>query len=267
MGKFDTVGAIEGAAGGYATGGPIGAVAGGLLGGFASAGSSGGSSGNRTAILNYMLSLDAWNRQNKYNSPVEQMKRLREAGLNPALVYGSGNVTGNSSTSLQPASLPYSSGVSSRDYSGLSKAVSRFFLARQMESAQNQNKIEMANEEAQRLDNDYKRGRLELQRLKIASLQRAFGGPVKTPKVITPEEQETKRVEQQIKQSRQDKYQEDRIRDQYRSSFVGSLPLVGRPFADYLYERDYDWRLSKSRRSGGRSWESRSPLALFGFGL
>lgn len=28
--------------------------------------------------------------QNKYNSPVEQMKRLREAGLNPNLVYGEG---------------------------------------------------------------------------------------------------------------------------------------------------------------------------------
>lgn len=30
-------------------------------------------------------------RQNEYNKPVNQMKRLEEAGLNPNLVYGSGN--------------------------------------------------------------------------------------------------------------------------------------------------------------------------------
>lgn len=33
--------------------------------------------------------------QNQYNSPQEQMKRLKAAGLNPMLVYGGGNVTGN----------------------------------------------------------------------------------------------------------------------------------------------------------------------------
>lgn len=31
-----------------------------------------------------------WNTQNEYNSPVEQMKRLKAAGLNPNLVYGDG---------------------------------------------------------------------------------------------------------------------------------------------------------------------------------
>jgi tetratricopeptide (TPR) repeat protein len=34
--------------------------------------------------------LDDWNRQTLYNSPIEQMRRLKEAGLNPNLVYGSG---------------------------------------------------------------------------------------------------------------------------------------------------------------------------------
>jgi len=29
-----------------------------------------------------------WNRQNLYNSPAEQMKRYKEAGLNPHLIYG-----------------------------------------------------------------------------------------------------------------------------------------------------------------------------------
>lgn len=31
-----------------------------------------------------------WNMQNEYNSPVNQVKRLKEANLNPALLYGSG---------------------------------------------------------------------------------------------------------------------------------------------------------------------------------
>jgi len=38
---------------------------------------------------------DKWREMNKYNSPSEQMLRLKQAGLNPNLVYGSGNVTGN----------------------------------------------------------------------------------------------------------------------------------------------------------------------------
>lgn len=33
-----------------------------------------------------------WNKQNAYNTPANQMKRLKEAGLNPALMYGQGNV-------------------------------------------------------------------------------------------------------------------------------------------------------------------------------
>lgn len=34
-----------------------------------------------------------WNMQNEYNSPAAQMKRLKEAGLNPNLVYGDGGAT------------------------------------------------------------------------------------------------------------------------------------------------------------------------------
>lgn len=38
-----------------------------------------------------------WDDQNKYNHPLEQMRRLKEAGLNPNLIYGSspGQATGN----------------------------------------------------------------------------------------------------------------------------------------------------------------------------
>lgn len=34
--------------------------------------------------------IDMWHKTNAYNSPIQQMQRLREAGLNPNLVYGNG---------------------------------------------------------------------------------------------------------------------------------------------------------------------------------
>lgn len=41
------------------------------------------------------MAMKAWNLANDYNHPVAQMERLRLAGLNPLLVYGSGSVAGN----------------------------------------------------------------------------------------------------------------------------------------------------------------------------
>jgi len=38
----------------------------------------------------YSKDLEQWNRANLYNAPTEQMARLRQAGLNPAMIYGSG---------------------------------------------------------------------------------------------------------------------------------------------------------------------------------
>lgn len=51
------------------------------------------------ANLKYQKDLEQWYRENSYNAPDEQMRRLRNAGLNPNLVYGTGTVTGNTTTS------------------------------------------------------------------------------------------------------------------------------------------------------------------------
>lgn len=40
--------------------------------------------------------LAQWNRENEYSNPTSQMKRLRQAGLNPNLIYGSSTPTGAS---------------------------------------------------------------------------------------------------------------------------------------------------------------------------
>lgn len=46
----------------------------------------------------FAQNLTMWNKQNAYNTPTEQRKRLEDAGLNPALMYGGGQVSaGNAS--------------------------------------------------------------------------------------------------------------------------------------------------------------------------
>ena len=35
--------------------------------------------------------IEQWERENLYNSPMQQMQRLEQAGLNPNLMYGQGN--------------------------------------------------------------------------------------------------------------------------------------------------------------------------------
>lgn len=47
----------------------------------------------------YYRNLELWNRENAYNHPQQQMTRLRQAGLNPNLVYGKG--ADNTATSIQ----------------------------------------------------------------------------------------------------------------------------------------------------------------------
>lgn len=44
------------------------------------------------------MALENWNRQNQYNSPLAQMERFREAGLNPNLIYGQTNTGGSIAT-------------------------------------------------------------------------------------------------------------------------------------------------------------------------
>lgn len=57
----------------------------------------------------YKYNMQMWNAQNEYNLPVNQMKRLRAAGLNPNLVYGHGTSTlaSTPSSAGTPSRLPY----------------------------------------------------------------------------------------------------------------------------------------------------------------
>lgn len=81
----------------------------------------------------YQRSLNMWNLQNEYNSPTQQMARIRAAGLNPNLVYGNG-VTGNSSGSTpqyEPAKFNAPTMQAYRGWNlGISDAISQFLAYR-----------------------------------------------------------------------------------------------------------------------------------------
>lgn len=74
-------------------------------------------------LKNYRMqrtdSLKDWNMQNEYNSPQQQMARLKAAGLNPNLVYGNGATTeGASFKSPDLKTSPHQPS----DYSGIGQA-------------------------------------------------------------------------------------------------------------------------------------------------
>jgi len=64
------------------------------------------------AEYGYSKDLEMWERANEYNAPSAQMQRLKAAGLNPNMVYGSGGAT------TQAATLPKYN-VPKQDYRGM----------------------------------------------------------------------------------------------------------------------------------------------------
>lgn len=57
------------------------------------------------------MAMQSWNMMNDYNHPIQQMERLKAAGLNPLLVYGSGSVTGNTTSAPALTGGNYSYGA------------------------------------------------------------------------------------------------------------------------------------------------------------
>ena len=58
-----------------------------------------------------------WNLNNEYNTPLAQVNRLQDAGLNPNLVYGNGsmqNVSPMASSSAQASSTPFNDSIAAR---------------------------------------------------------------------------------------------------------------------------------------------------------
>lgn len=69
-----------------------------------------------------------WQKQNKYNSPAEQMRRFQEAGLNPNLMYGQGN-SGNAGAINVPTKGDFNPRPESfgQSLAALSQGVGQYF--------------------------------------------------------------------------------------------------------------------------------------------
>lgn len=178
-----SLGAISGAVG-TAIGGPVGGIVGSTAGSLLSGDKSSNGSGSNSLVqgaiglgsdllsgwwntgqqksLNeeaFNQNLRMWNLQNAYNDPVAQMQRLSKAGLNPNLVYGGGNVTGNT-TSNYPTIEPVK-------YSGIGEGMNQFLNRSQ------QKEIAMANLELgmqefqQRVTNQGIQNYIALEKLKM----------------------------------------------------------------------------------------------------
>lgn len=52
------------------------------------------------------MNIEAWNMTNAYNTPLQQMERLQQAGLNPNLIYGSGSSAPNMASPVEVADAP-----------------------------------------------------------------------------------------------------------------------------------------------------------------
>lgn len=91
-----------------ATGALIGGLGSGVLNALGSIGGSlmSNSANRHLAEYQYQKDIEMWNRNNQYNSPAAQMLRLKAAGLNPNMVYGSGSVVGNTTTQMPHYQAP-----------------------------------------------------------------------------------------------------------------------------------------------------------------
>lgn len=80
-------------------------------------------------------SITMWNTQNEYNSPAAQMRRLKEAGLNPNLVYGKG--ADNTAMAIsRPTVAPWNPKAPSTDLGGVVSNGLMAYYDVQMKSAQ-----------------------------------------------------------------------------------------------------------------------------------
>lgn len=86
-----------------------------------------------------------WDYQNAYNTPLRQMQRLKEAGLNPALMYGQGT-TGNANNMVQSKFNELSPYTSSQDLAASTAAgVQMSMVNANKKLVENQSKLAQVN--------------------------------------------------------------------------------------------------------------------------
>lgn len=95
----------------------------------ASAQESSNASNELIAHRNNEFNKQMWEANNEYNKPVNQVARYKEAGLNPALIYGTSGSAGNSSGSVTASNYdnkPVVGGSVGNFISGLGNALDKY---------------------------------------------------------------------------------------------------------------------------------------------
>ncbi len=120
------------------------------------------------AKYSFDRSMEAWREQAEYNSPLNQLKRYQEAGLNPNLIYGQIN-EGNASSAPQ-MSAPTSGRVSSIDLLGQYTQIQNLQADMEVKQAQAENlRAAARNQSAQTAYNNSRQVAQDLQN-KLQSL-------------------------------------------------------------------------------------------------
>lgn len=84
--------------------------------------------------------LAMWNLNNEYNTPAQQMQRLKDAGLNPALVYGTGSSVATGVSKSAPQAHSESAG-----FAALSSLLSAISLGQDIQAKGQENAIRSYN--------------------------------------------------------------------------------------------------------------------------
>lgn len=107
------------------------------------------------------LNLRNWDLANQYNSPVAQVQRMKEAGLNPNLMYqqgGTGNASGapEAVTPEYPELASFNGDFMAGTASAFGQGIQSVVAAQQMDLARSQTEVAQARAISQALDNAYK---------------------------------------------------------------------------------------------------------------
>jgi hypothetical protein len=96
-------------------------------------------------------SLSDWNMQNEYNSPEAQMRRLKEGGLNPNLVYGQGAVANNTQGVRSSSGANANIAPTRVDPSFIGDSVNQYFNVQRQEKSLKLLEEEIKNKQADTL--------------------------------------------------------------------------------------------------------------------
>lgn len=103
---------------------------------------------------------ELWDYQNAYNTPQAQMQRLKDAGLNPRLIYGPGAAANSNAGPIEPAQVPTRQAASPH----IPEVMGGYLQARQMDA---QYKATLQNIEAMRTTQSLNQVRTALENMKL----------------------------------------------------------------------------------------------------